>query len=96
MWVKVTLTATPHQFHHAFDRLFDLRNCAWLIMDERVIIGALMRTLNYVLSLSFERCGHDLAVIVWIPVATLANETQAKKEGCKGRILETTTSPKQM
>lgn len=80
MWVKVTLTAKAHQFHHAFDRLFYLRNSVWveLIMDERVIIGALMRTLNYVLSLSFERCGNDLTVIVLIPVATLANETQGE------------------
>lgn len=64
-------------------------------MDERVIIKALMRTLNYVLSLSSECCESDLTVIVLIPVATLANETRGE-EGCKGRILETVTSPKQM
>lgn len=74
---------------------FYLRNSVWveLIMDEWVIIGALMRALNYVLSLSFERCGNDLTVIVLIPVATLANEMWG---GCRGRILETKTSPNQM
>lgn len=61
MWVKVTLTSSQLRSP------FWLRNFfrSSLIMDDWVIFRALMRTLNHVLSLSFERCENDITAIVF-------------------------------
>lgn len=83
-----------NRLHHAFDCLFFwTRNCfgAELIMDECVIFGALMRTLDNVLSLSFEHCENDITAIVLIPVVTLAKERELKKYFWKFRFLENET-----
>lgn len=38
-----------------------------------------MRTLNHVLSLSFEHCENDITVIVLIPVVTLKRRERARE-----------------
>lgn len=58
-------------------------------MDEWVIFRALMRTLNHVLSLSFERCENDITAIVLIPVVILTKERE--RERCEWIFLEILT-----
>lgn len=58
-------------------------------MDEWVIFKALMRTLNHVLSLSFECCENDITAIVLIPFVILAKERECER--CEWIFLEILT-----